>query len=71
MLHYTHVVKYFGSIFFGMLKSWWSRLYMYIYIYVVFVQVVENTKELKKKLKDNIRRKSDLFKNGDLGTDKV
>lgn len=40
-------------------------------IYAVFVQVVKNTKELKKKLKDNIRRKSDLFMNGDLGTDKV
>ena len=44
---------------------------VYTCIYVVFVQVVENTKELKKKMKDNIRRKSDLFKNGDLGSDKV
>ncbi|TQD94374.1 hypothetical protein C1H46_020010 [Malus baccata] len=38
---------------------------------IMHSQVVGNTKELKKKLKDNIRRKSDLFKNGDLGTDKV
>ncbi|XP_034220470.1 5'-3' exoribonuclease 3-like [Prunus dulcis] len=34
-------------------------------------QIIENTKEFKQKLKDSIRRKSDLFKNGDLGTDKV
>ncbi|KAL6276554.1 hypothetical protein ACE6H2_020155 [Prunus campanulata] len=33
-------------------------------------QIIENTKEFKQKLKDSIRRKSDLFKNGDLGTDK-
>ncbi|XP_009374787.2 5'-3' exoribonuclease 3 isoform X1 [Pyrus x bretschneideri] len=38
---------------------------------IMHSQVVENTKELKKKLKDNIRRKSDLFNNGDLGSDKV
>ncbi|XP_021800007.1 uncharacterized protein LOC110744342 [Prunus avium] len=34
-------------------------------------QIIGNTKEFKQKLKDSIRRKSDLFKNGDLGTDKV
>ncbi|XP_021803073.1 5'-3' exoribonuclease 3-like, partial [Prunus avium] len=33
-------------------------------------QIIGNTKEFKQKLKDSIRRKSDLFKNGDLGTDK-
>ncbi|PQM42196.1 5-3 exoribonuclease 3-like [Prunus yedoensis var. nudiflora] len=35
------------------------------------LKIIENTKEFKQKLKDSIRRKSDLFKNGDLGTDKV
>lgn len=40
-------------------------------IYIVFLQIIENTKEFKQKLKDSITRKSDLFKNGDLGTDKV
>lgn len=34
-------------------------------------QVLENTKELKQKLKENIRNQSDLFKDGSFGTDKV
>ncbi|PRQ32548.1 putative 5'-3' exoribonuclease [Rosa chinensis] len=34
-------------------------------------KIVENTKEFKQKLKASIRRKSDLFRNGDFGTDKV
>ncbi|OMO89064.1 putative 5-3 exonuclease protein [Corchorus capsularis] len=33
--------------------------------------LLRNTKELKAQLKENLRKKSDLFKNGDLGTDKV
>ncbi|OMO83181.1 putative 5-3 exonuclease protein [Corchorus olitorius] len=33
--------------------------------------LLRNTKELKEQLKENLRKKSDLFKNGDLGTDKV
>jgi len=35
------------------------------------LQVIKNTKELKEKLKSNLRKKFDLFKNGGLGTDKV
>ncbi|XP_022728715.1 LOW QUALITY PROTEIN: 5'-3' exoribonuclease 3-like [Durio zibethinus] len=31
----------------------------------------KNTKDLEEKLKENLRKKSDLFKNGDLDTDKV
>ncbi|XP_040361609.1 5'-3' exoribonuclease 3 isoform X3 [Rosa chinensis] len=34
-------------------------------------KIVENTKEFKQKLKASIRRKSDLFRNGDFGTNKV
>ncbi|CAN0916898.1 5'-3' exoribonuclease 3 [Linum grandiflorum] len=34
-------------------------------------QVMKNTMELKEKLRDTIRKKSDLFRNGGLGTDKV
>ncbi|XP_050279800.1 5'-3' exoribonuclease 3-like [Quercus robur] len=34
-------------------------------------EVIKNTKELKEKLKSNLRKKFDLFKNGGLGTDKV
>ncbi|XP_057807428.1 5'-3' exoribonuclease 3-like isoform X2 [Salvia miltiorrhiza] len=33
--------------------------------------VLENTKELKKKLKDLLKKQSDLFKDGSFGTDKV
>ncbi|KAM4084384.1 hypothetical protein ACB094_08G128000 [Castanea mollissima] len=34
-------------------------------------EIIKNTKELKEKLKSNLRKKFDLFKNGGLGTDKV
>ncbi|PRQ56298.1 putative 5-3 exonuclease, 5'-3' exoribonuclease [Rosa chinensis] len=34
-------------------------------------EIVENTKEFKQKLKASIRRKSDLFRNGKITTDKV
>ncbi|XVE59630.1 hypothetical protein DITRI_Ditri05aG0061500 [Diplodiscus trichospermus] len=34
-------------------------------------ELLRNTKELKEKLKENLRKKSDIFKNGYLGTDKV
>jgi hypothetical protein len=35
------------------------------------LQIVKNTKELKEKLNSNLRKDSDLFKNGHLGSDKV
>ncbi|XVF19647.1 hypothetical protein REPUB_Repub11eG0128800 [Reevesia pubescens] len=34
-------------------------------------ELIRNTKDLKEKLKENLRKKSDLFKNGDLDIDKV
>ncbi|XVF46986.1 hypothetical protein PTKIN_Ptkin03bG0072800 [Pterospermum kingtungense] len=34
-------------------------------------ELLRNTKDLKQMLKENIRKKSDLFKNGNLNTDKV
>lgn len=41
-------------------------------MYIIMLQIAENTKEFKQKLKASIRRKSDLFRNGDhFGTDKV
>ncbi|PON61909.1 5'-3' exoribonuclease [Trema orientale] len=36
-----------------------------------YSEILKNTKEIEEKVKDNVRRKSDLFKNGDVGIDKV
>ncbi|KAM6576534.1 hypothetical protein CsatB_028371 [Cannabis sativa] len=36
-----------------------------------YSEILNNTKELKQTVKDNLRRKSDLFKNGDFLIDKV
>ncbi|PRQ32533.1 hypothetical protein RchiOBHm_Chr5g0047421 [Rosa chinensis] len=52
---FSDVAKYFGL----------------IVIYIIMLQIVENTKEFKQKLKASIRRKSDLFRNGDFGTDSM
>lgn len=37
----------------------------------IYFQVLNNTKELKQKLKDCMRKQSDLFKDGSFATDKV
>ncbi|KAJ7948046.1 5'-3' exoribonuclease [Quillaja saponaria] len=40
-------------------------------IMLVLLQILENTKELKENLKDHLRKRSDIFKNGDFRVDKI